>query len=123
MTCFIMIYKLINGIFNSVHKCTISTYTGINETIILDQIIKSKDRRHSFEIDSSELRTTHEGWFSHHLTAWSATPTLHSHVHIRRCSPHTPHHRALWQQVPFTRLWCGLACDANPTPSFYGRGT
>ena len=40
MTGFIMVYKLINGIFNSVQKGTVSTHTGINETIILDQLIK-----------------------------------------------------------------------------------
>lgn len=54
MTGFIMVYKLINGIFNSVHKFTVSTYTGINETIILDQIIKSKDKDILLRLDSSE---------------------------------------------------------------------
>lgn len=54
MTGFIMVYKLINGIFNSVHKFTVSTYTGKNETIILDQIIKSKDKDILLRLDSSE---------------------------------------------------------------------
>lgn len=43
LTGFITVYKLINGIFSSVHKSTVSTYTGMRDTIILDQIIRSKD--------------------------------------------------------------------------------
>lgn len=55
MTGFIMVYKLINGVFNSVHKFTVSTYTGINKTIILDQIIKSKDKDILLRLVDSEL--------------------------------------------------------------------
>ncbi|EAW84551.1 solute carrier family 35, member E1, isoform CRA_b [Homo sapiens] len=39
-----MVYKLINGLFNSVYKFTASTYTGMNEAITLHQISRSKDK-------------------------------------------------------------------------------
>lgn len=90
MTGFIMVYKLINGIFNSVHKFTVSTYTGINETIILGQIIKSKDKDILLRLDSSELTDPLKAGFPA-TTAWSA-----SHIHICSCSPHTPHFLGLW---------------------------
>lgn len=57
MTGFITVYKLINGVFNSVHKSTASTYTGMNETIILDQII-SKNKDILLRLEGSELTLT-----------------------------------------------------------------
>lgn len=57
MTGFITVYKLINGGFNSVHKSTASTYTGMNETIILDQII-SKNKDILLRLEGSELTLT-----------------------------------------------------------------
>lgn len=35
-------YKLIHGIFNSVHKFTVRTYTGMNEQLYQTKITKSK---------------------------------------------------------------------------------
>lgn len=58
MTGFITVYKLINGVFNSVHKSTASTYTGMNETIVLDQIIRSKDKDILLRLEGSELTLT-----------------------------------------------------------------
>lgn len=57
MTGFITVYKLINGVFNSVHKSTASTYTGMNETIILDQIV-SKNKDILLRLEGSELTLT-----------------------------------------------------------------
>lgn len=49
MTGFITVCKLINGVFNSVHKSTASTYTGMNETIIIRPNHQIKRQRHTFE--------------------------------------------------------------------------
>lgn len=75
MTGFIKVYKLINGIFNYLHKFTVSTYTGMSETIILDQIIKSR-QIHTFETWQFRADWSLEGWFSSHLLPWSAALLL-----------------------------------------------
>lgn len=38
---FLMVYKLVNGIFNSAHRLPASVNTRMDETIRVDQIFKS----------------------------------------------------------------------------------
>lgn len=40
-----MVYKLINGILSSVHRLTASMNTGTDETIRVDQILRSKEEQ------------------------------------------------------------------------------
>lgn len=44
LSLFLTVYKLINGILSSVHRLTASMNTGIDETIRVDQILRSKDK-------------------------------------------------------------------------------
>lgn len=42
---FLTVYKLINGILSSVHRLTASMNTGTDETIRVDQILRSKEEQ------------------------------------------------------------------------------
>lgn len=86
MTGFITVYKLINRIFNSVHKFTASTYTGMNETIIVDQIIRPEDKDILLRLEGSELTWT--SW----RPVFQPLPALPRHParpcsHLQLCSP------------------------------------
>lgn len=45
ISLFLTVYKLINGILSSVHRFTASMNTGIDETIRVDQILRSKEEQ------------------------------------------------------------------------------
>lgn len=98
MTDFIMVYKLINGIFNSVHKFTVSTYTGINETIIRPNY-QIKRQRHTFETDPLKAG----------FPATTARST--SRTHICSCSPHTLTTRVCGSE--FSLPTCGVVWPAT----------
>lgn len=104
LTGFITVYTWINGIFSSVHKSTVSTYTGMRDNHIRPNH-QIKRQRHTFETwkfkaDTDLLKASFPGTC---CPCSTLHPTLKSTFAAGFPSP--PHCQGSWQLVHPSVVW------------------